>query len=470
MTRARISDWLGSAATVPATKRGASDWPLLLQTLTRNPPGQWSQNLLELSNHFRSAAFLAINTKATQASGSTFEIHERTDDPDSPGGTSQLPHHDPIHELFQDPNPTDTFHDLIYQVSQQKNLTGVALTWKVPTRDRDVNQIYCIPSATAWPMPPTPEHPFGAYRVTPYYYGSYSNSPQSASGALIPAEQIIRIKNHHPLLRYDGYAVLTACSLQVDTLEAIDKGRFNTQALGCNQDFAIELDGETSNPDESDLNHIRAQLQSLYAGPANSGKIIIPPAGGKVNKFSTAPNQMAYESGWMQVLDFVLACYGTPKAVCGLQEAMSYATLYSSLRAFGYLSLGPELNVVAQTWNKHIVRPTWGREFLLRLIPPEFKDEALEELKWANDLKCGSATIAERRRYRGFDHLDEPWTKDRAIQVSGAGPGGKEMGPKQDGQEEDPDVNNARPKGLIRDDLLAAFEHGKTNGVLKPIK
>lgn len=471
MTRPRLNDWLSSPA-APRTK-SASDFSSFLGAMRQGGPGQWSQNLLKLSQHFTGAAFLAINTKATQASGSRFEIFERTDDPDAPEGKRQLPHYDPIHELFEDPNPQDTFHDLLYQVTQQRGLTGISLTWKVPTRAGDVREIYSIPTATAWPVPPTPEMPRGAYRVLPYSYFGLFGSPagQTSAGALIPADQIIRIKNHHPLLRYDGYATLTACSLQVDTIEAIDKGRHTSQQLGCDQSLALESDPETSIPDQADIDRIRAQLAALYAGPGNVGKLFIAPPGSQLKQISTSPKDMAYQEGWGQILDFILAGYGVPMAVAGLQQNMSYATLYSSLRAFCYLSLGPELGQTGGAWNKHLVRPTWGKSYGLQIIPPEFKDEALEEQKLGNDLKCGARKIKEIRRMRNLDHLDEPWVEERAFQSQPTPPGGKDNQPRQDGQEEDPDVNNARPKSFtVREDLLSALESAKTNGHAKPIK
>jgi len=480
MARARYTDRHTEA---PQVKRASSDISGLLGTLRTGAPGQWSSNITELARHFTGAAFLAINTLATQASGSRLEIYERTEDEDAPEGKRQLHHFDPICELWEDPNPQDTFIDLMYQTVQQLSLTGIALTWAVPSRDRkgDIGELYNLPSSTAWPMPPSPDYPNGAYRVLPYPYGLFGAPVgQVSAGATIPAEQVKRTRNQHPIFRYDGYAVLSAIALQVDTIEGIDKSRFNSQTQGCEQTLSLDLDGETISPDNTDLARIRAQLTALYAGPQNAGKVLIPPPGAKFSKISTTPAEMGWTEGWTQILDFILACYGVPMAVAGLQSNLSYATLYSSLRAFSYLSLGPVLLRVGAGWNKHIMRPTWGREYGMSILAPEFKDEALEELKWANDIKCGAATLQERRRYRNFDHLDEPWVNERAIQTQLPPPGGKDPGPKEDGQGEDPDSNNSRPKHLVdaswekidqrREALLTALEHGKTNGTLKPIR
>lgn len=492
MAKPRLSNWLGNSGTVtprPAeASLGSSDLGGLLQTLRKKVPGQWSQNVVELSRHFTSAAFLAINTRATQGSGSKLEVFERTSEDEGVDGVRQLPWHDPICELFEDPNPEDTYADLIYQTIQQRDLTGVSLTWAPPLGAfGEPTELYCLPSATAWPMPPSPDYPQGAYRVLPYPYGLHgAPMGQMVAGAVIPAEQIVRIKNHHPYLRYDGYAVLTAMSLHVDTLEAIDKARNSTQQQGCDQTLAIELSDDWQDPTADQITRLRQQLHALYAGPQNSGKLFIAPKGAKATTISTTPREMAWTEGWSQILDFVLAAFGTPKSVAGLQDTSSYATLYASLRAFTYLSLGPCLSQIGGGWTKHLIRPTYGRQFFLSVKPPEFRDESLIEQQLNTDLKYGGRLIKELRKLRGLDALDEkkyPWVNDRAFQNAQADPeGGKEPGPESagGGMAEDPGVNNARPtngaalgsmgKSAMGDLLADRLERAKTNGHAFPIK
>ena len=446
-------------------------------------PGQWSQNVFELSRHFTGSAYLAINTLAKHAMDSSFSIYERTDDPDAPNGEVQLPWYDPAALLFEDPNPVDTFSDLMYQTVQQLSITGMALTWAPPSDTHDEpKELYSIPTANCWPLPQSPTYPHGAYRVLPYPFGMLATPVgQIASGAVIPAEQISRTKNAHPYLRYDGYAVMTAIGQQIDTLEAIDQSRNSTMQQGAEQSLGLESTAANGQDlDENDIKRFRKQLEVVYAGPKNAGKIFIPPFGWKLSQISTTPKDMAWQEGWSQVLDFCLAAFGVPKAVAGLQDAVSYATLYSSLRAFCLFSLGPIVRQIARSWNKHIVRPSWGPEIGLRIKAPEFKDETLEETKLANDLKCGALTLKEWRRMRGYDHIDEEWVNERAIasyspqSPTGGGDGGKEPGPESgDPMLEDPNVNNARPqasKAARLEALAVALERAKTNGHATAIK
>src|SRR6185295_6189462 len=164
MSRPRLNDWITSPRATP-TAPAARDLGLLQATLRSYAPGQWSQNIGELARHFTSAAFLAVNTLSKHAMDSTFALYERTDDPEAPNGEVQLPWHDPACGLFEDPNPVDTFADLMYQSTQQLSLTGLDLTWRVPGERDEPTELYNLPTANCWPMPISPEYPHGAYRV-----------------------------------------------------------------------------------------------------------------------------------------------------------------------------------------------------------------------------------------------------------------------------------------------------------------
>jgi hypothetical protein len=489
MARTRVNDWIGSDKNQsPVASSMPRDIALLLHTLRSGSPAQWSQNVFELSRHFVGAVYLAVNTLATHASRSTFTVYERTDDPDVPNGEIPLSWQDPIYRLFEDPNDEDTFADYLYQTTQQVSLTGEALTW-VPPNDLNYEpaEFYSLPTVNCVPMPPGYhngyEYPHGAYRVLPYPFGMMSSpagtSGQVSAGAIIPAEQIIRLKNHHPQLRASAYATLTGISLQVDTLEAIDQSRGSTMQQGCEQSLALESNSPTAqDPDPEQYKRLRSQLETIYAGPKNAGKIFIPPSQWKLTQVSTVPKDMAWVEGFHQILDFVMSSYGVPKAVAGMQDGLTYATLYASLRAFGYFSLGPLLGRIEARLNKKLVRPSWGRQFGVRISGPEFRDEQLFENQIANDLKCGALKLKEYRALRKYAAIDEPWTNERATAsfsptpAQGGGDGGRINDPESSGaREEDPNVNNARPAVGKRADVIAsALERAKINGHAHPIK
>jgi phage portal protein BeeE len=236
----------------------------------------------------------------------------------------------------------------------------------------------------------------------------------------------------------------------------------------------MTFDPNIFDPDEADLTRLRAQLEALYAGPHNAGKILFNPYGSSVTKLSNTPADMAWCEGWGQLVDFILASYDVPKSVAGLQDSVSYATLYSSLRQFYLLSLNPLLNKIAARFNKHLVRPFFGPDLLLELRGQKIDDENIEELRFANDLKCGARTINERRKYLGLD--PKPWGEERAWATNEP----QDLPAKNSESPSDPDeraVESTRPTNPLaagslgpRKSLLDALEKHKTNGTVMPIR
>lgn len=273
------------------------------------------------------------------------------------------------------------------------------------------SEMYVIPTATCLPWPPSPVYPHGSYLIQPFYpHGMFSTIPsyQSAAGARIPGEQIIRIKNQHPFLRYDGYAVLTAMSRQVDTIEGIDLARWAVQQSGVDPTIAIEWDPELVNPQTTDLARLRQQMEAVYAGPKNAGKIMFSPFGGKVTKLSTSPSEMAWTEGFDQLLSFILAAFGTPKSVAGMSDDTSYATLFASLKQYYILSLCPLLRKISGKITKHVLREFFGDLLYLTLTPERIDDRDLLEKQLSLDLQAGIRRKNEWRKLRDLPPIPGP--------------------------------------------------------------
>lgn len=329
----RLSSWLGKASaprpdltrgTLPIATPQVFQSDLLRDALSTRAPGQWYTNKIALAQAMRGVVYLAVNTLATQFSAAKPVLYEQNDDEMDEDGLTRLSRLDPMYNLIRHPNPLDTWSDVAYQMSMQLDITGMSLVW-MPPDDGDEGgepaEMYVIPTGTAFPLPRSPQYPQGAYRVVPYYNSAFfavAPNYNAGAGAVIPGEQVVAIRNHHPLLRWEGYAVLTAISLSVDTINGIDLSRFNGMQQGCEQTIALELDAATQNPNTDDLRRIREEWQKVYAGARNTGKIVLTPPGAKINKFSTEPDKMAWQEGWSQVADFILAAYQTPKAITGM--------------------------------------------------------------------------------------------------------------------------------------------------------
>ena len=438
-----------------------ANYEYLLGALRSKAPGQWSQNLLELANHFTTAAFLAINTLANQTSASTHKVFERTIETNE--SDIELPWTDLICRILDNPNDDDHWSDFAYQISQQLSLTGLALIWK-PTyySDQIPEELYVLPSSSCLPWPPSPIYPHGSYLVQPYYpYGPFSTIPsyQSAAGARIPAEQVIRIKNPHPILRYDGYAVLTAIRRQMDTVDAIDIARWNTQQKGVDTSLVVNFDPKVYNPNnQPDLNRLRVQMEAMYSGPTNAGRFLLTPIGTSMSKLSNSPNEMAWESGWDQLVKFVMAAYGCPAPIAGLSDASTYATLYASLKQFNLISLDPHLQRIQNKLNNSYVQPYFGSDLYLKLGSQKITDEDMDIKKFQLGLQGKSIKRNELRKFLELP-ADKTSVGDEYIGVEKITEHEKLDVNQNEEDRQDPDVERSRPHNPVATGPIKTFTH-----------
>lgn len=242
--------------------------------------------------------------------------------------------------------------------------------------------------------------------------GPFSSIPsyQSAAGARIPAEQIIRINAiQHPLLRYAGYSVLTAMSRQVDTVEAIDLARWNVQQKGVDASIVITFDPQLLNPNQVDLDRLRKQIEAVASGPTNAGKILFAPTGGDVSRISNTPAEMAWVEGWSQLVDFGLAAFGTTKSVAGMQSDDSFGSLTARLKQYDILSLGPHLRKIARKMTKNLIRPYFGDLLYMLLKAERIDDKDLLEKQLATNIAAGNVMkVNEFRKLRGLPPVPGP--------------------------------------------------------------
>lgn len=394
----------------------------LLRALRSDAPGQYTQNVWELGRQFMGMAYIAIHTLCEQAAQSQFHLFVR--DKKHPKRRRHASMDDPIRELFENPNEQDTLGDFLYEIALQLCLTGQCLIWCVPRKGGTLglhgfnypHSMYVIPTAITQALGPSPQFPYGAYRVQPLYpYGPFGwfPSPYGIQGAIVPAEQIMRVKFKNPIFRYDGYAPLSGCRLQSDTLEAIDRARFYGQLNAPNIGTVVEFDKEVTNPTAETIGRLRAEFEGMFSGPENFWKLFIAQPGTTVRDLGTGknPTDMAWQEGWEQLSSFILACFGVTKPVAGMVDETSYATLYAAMKQFHMVRLRPLLARIAGQLTKRIVRP-YNSEMFIELEAPKIDDEQVLQGQLTTLISISGVTINEVRIAFGMEPVE--WGDVRA--------------------------------------------------------
>lgn len=104
----------------------------LLEAMRSDAPGGWSDDRYEQTlRHFTGITYVAIHRLSTQMARAEFQVYR--EDPTAPDGKRPVSQNDPdgweLVQLLRKPNKQDSFGKLMYRWSQQKKLTGSALTW-----------------------------------------------------------------------------------------------------------------------------------------------------------------------------------------------------------------------------------------------------------------------------------------------------------------------------------------------------
>lgn len=414
----------------------------LLQALRSMAPGGWSDDRYAQEKSYTGITYVAIHGIGQQLSQSEFQVFDK--DPTNPDGKvpTKTKGGEDLIRLLEKPNDDDSFGDLMEQWNLQMDLTGMALTWKVPNALGTPMELYPIPTSIAIPQPAiNPDYPDGFWRIQPVYpYGPFSSypTPTTSVGAPIPAQWMMRFKYPHPILRYDGYSPQTALSLHIDEVTAMDRSRWYKMKRSFNPNMVLnmtEVEGVQTNND-AEIERIRAQLEDLFMGVENNGGLIVPPPGGKLEEFGTSPREMDYHNSWEQLVSFVMGGYGITKPAAGMIEDSSYSTLFATLKQLYWLTLDPKVNRIAAKLTRHLA-PHFGDNLIVEIRCKRIDDHDVKFTKMDKLIQANAITVNELRREMDMPLTQEEWGEER---VGLPTPPGQEMMEEPMMEEQNPDT------------------------------
>lgn len=310
--------------------------------------------------------------------------------------------------------------------SQQMLLTGSALTWMVPSLMPSYiegkglpMELYPIPTATAVPQAVSSEEfPQGYYRIQPVYpYGPFSSTPtpNSAVGAAIPSQWMLKFKFPHPFLRYDGWSPQTALRLHLDQVEMIDRSRHYTMRRTINPAATLLMDdAEGAQPlSDEEIDRLKAEFEEVFMGPENAGRLFVGAPGWRLDQWGNRPIDMDYSNGWNQLVSFVLGGFGITKQAAGMVEDSSYSTLFATLKQLYWLTLEPLCNRIASKLTRHLA-PFFGEGLIIDIRCKRIDDHDVAITKNNFLMAARALTKNEARRSMDYPLTMEPWGSDIA--------------------------------------------------------
>lgn len=357
----RFLEWVAHKAYTWRTARAARDIRKgvgervfsgsLMGMSTFGWPGGWSQDRIEQVLHYKAWVHIAVRAICEEMAGQIPRVgFVRSKQPESKGASSPLlvrkslgaiqeheevtpaPQHHPLCRLLARPNAWDTagFADLIYELNLFLELTGNAYLWVVPNGLGLPQELWVMPSHWVWPR-------LGAEGIS-----HYEVRPFVGPGTLkFPPGEIIHFKSKSPIHKLDGYSAQTAGAEWIDAAESVNRTRFFQFKNFAAPFGAIELDEKYGDPDDAALERIYAKFFARLQGESSYGKPIILPPGAKFNPLQIAPAEMAYVQSADQLRDWVLALFGVPKEIAGIQPLGSDLSWYAPMLQFCRFKIAP---------------------------------------------------------------------------------------------------------------------------------
>lgn len=396
-----------------------------------DPPGQWASNRYQQARRLTGTVYVAVQAIMDLAGGSSVTLLRRVRKAASrttfgPGDSvakstplsqqrgrdeDYVPFEDydhPLAKMTRTPNPNESMGEWMAKVIMQNQLHGIGPVWAVGSEsrpDRPV-ELWCLRAPFMYPLYQyTPQYPNGAWRINPYRAPGWAGvlpSGMGSAGAVIPAEDVKRFVNPHPLIDFDGYGAVEAGAVQLDTHDSVDVSRKSAMERGLNLDTVIIAPGMG----DPQVQTMKDGLESRHMGPERARRVAIlapPPDNGPGQKFAieqlgNSPRDMDYPQGWEQSLTSVLALFGVPKIVACLGESGSYAEGYAAWQQFH----GRQENYLARfaTWYDRSFCDPWEEytdQFCLRITPKPIDDKDLAEKKHSRQCQNGTVTLDESR-------------------------------------------------------------------------
>lgn len=236
----------------------------------------------------------------------------------------------PLERLFDCPNQWDHqgIGEILAELEMFLCLCGDAYLWVVPhERTGYPEELFVIPSQWV----------YGPYIDTSKDDGLsyYEIRPIIGRGLLrIPHEEIIHFKEKSPIHKLVGWSPAQAISEWVDSLDSVMVARFFMMKNGVFPMGAVELSPNYFDPDDEDLDRIRAKLFARLQGETKYGMPLVLPPGATYNPLVISPDEMAFEQSAESLRDWILASLQVPKEIVGIQDAGSEIAMYGPLVQF----------------------------------------------------------------------------------------------------------------------------------------
>lgn len=299
-------------------------------------------------------------------------------------GTLEHVPNSPLQILIDNPNPEQSWYELIYEIEQSVCLAGNAFLSEIRAGARGLpTQLWLLPAQYMKIKP-------GREKLVDYFEYSETNGRVK-----IMAEDMIQLRMPNPNDRYFGMPVLLAGGRAADVdRESADWQKWSLQNRMA-PEFQVELpDGTT----QEQADAVRDALAQRQQSPANARKPLV--MAGKVHQLGQTAKEMDFVESRKQTWQELSMVFGVPLAALGLTEAVNLANAEAMNKQIYQDTIIPQLELYKRQLTQQLARD-FGADMVL-----DYDLSGIEALQQNFDIKLANA----EKLYRlgvPFSRIDE---------------------------------------------------------------
>lgn len=263
-------------------------------------------------------------------------------------GTYEYVPNSPLQELIDNPNPDQSFYEIMYEAEQSVCLSGNCYLSEIRAGSRNQPmQLWHLPSQYMRIKP-------GTEKLVDYFEYTESNGKKR-----IEADDMIQLKMPNPNDRYFGQPVLMAASRAADVdRESADWQRYSLENRGI-ADFSIELPEGTT---QEQADEFRDAVKKRQQSPANARSPFI--GNFKVTEMGQSAKEMDFVESRKATWSELAAAFGVPLAALGFTESVNLANADAMNRMIYLDTIIPQLELYKRQLTLQLARD-FGGEWIL---------------------------------------------------------------------------------------------------------
>ena len=384
----------------------------------------WGADRYQQTNHYRGVVAIAIQAYLDALSACKFTLlrkKSKTLTKSASGGGNYArddeyepvgPDEHPLARVLEQPGGESgpwSIHQECTYLTLQYLLTGDAPVWTPCNRDGKPVRFFALTSALVhaqFGAGQNPQYPKGAYRVTPYGGSGFFAAGRLGSYALLPGEEVARLRAPHPWSRALGMSPLQVGDREIDCLEAITQSRWAMFDHGVQLDAALMLPGMSE--DEGKV--VRQSIENKHGGARNARRFLVLSGAGMDAKwdlktFGQSAREMDYGTSYDQAAGVALSLFRVPKGVVNFDANINYSGLWASRQAFHELTISPYCRGRLSVFLTQALARPWESEpgeLKIEVEPQEPKNKEEDDKRRDAALNSGGIDLNEWRVGAGF--------------------------------------------------------------------